>query len=214
MHILHTTIGAALPLLAWAGPGRLDPECVPPLRVDESYPGKPAGGLWTSPLDPAGRSTAWTRWCARDRYDRPRSTLTVVRAVPTARVLVVDNDDDVSAMDRVYGRGDPCVPPRSPAWPCQSDWEELTTRRVFDWAAIAQDFDAVHLTPGGLNCGGGVVPRLRWDVPSVWFPRHAVHIGATRTLAAAVARRPHWASPRGRVGRLDQPRVLTSNNQA
>jgi len=62
-------------------------------------------------------------------------------------------------------------------------WPNL---RVFDWAAIARDFDAVHLTRSGLNCGGGVIPRLRWDVPSVWFPRAAIHVAATRTVSAVV----------------------------
>jgi hypothetical protein len=209
MHNLHTTTGAALPLLGWASTNPLDPECVLPLRAVECYPGKPAGGLWTSPLLKTHTATAWMRWCATERHERTFTTLAVIRVAPTARVLVIDSACDVGALDRAYGRGDPQIPPRTAAWPRQSDWEELTTQRVFDWAAIGADFDAVHVTTYGLNCGGGVIPRLRWDVPTVWLPRATFQIEATIPIPPAVIRRPAWARPGGRVRYLDRPRVVS-----
>jgi hypothetical protein len=209
MHDLHVTTGTTLPLLGWASTERLNPHRVLPLRGDECYPGKPAGGLWASPLEPTGTATAWTQWCARQRHDRTFTTLTIIRVAPTARVLVIDSDDDVLALDRAYGSGDPQIPPHTSAWPRAGDWEELTTQRVFDWRTIAADFDAVHVTAGGLDCGGGVIPRLRWDVPSVWFPRAAFQIDDVIAMPHTVTRRPAWASPRGRIRYLDAPHITS-----
>jgi len=205
MSELRTILGSNLPLLAWAGTGPLEPTLVLPLRADESFPGKPAGGLWTSPVDATGTSTAWTRWCAAQRHDRTFTTLTLVRVAPGARVLVIDSDDD--ALDGAFGRGDPRIPPRTAAWPRQRDWDEFTTQRVFDWTAIADEFDAVHVTGRGLNCGGGVIPRLRWDVPSVWFPRVAFHLHTTVALPPPTIPRPAWTRPRGRLRPLGTPPV-------
>lgn len=209
MSELRTAVGATLPLLAWAGTGPLQPDLVLPLRADESCPGKPAGGLWTSPLDATGTATAWTRWCATERHDHAFTTLAIIRVAATARVLVIDDDEDVRALDRAYGRREPRIPPRTAAWPRQRDWDELTTQRVFDWPAIAADFDAVHVTDGGLNCGGGVIPRLRWDVASVWFPWVAFQIHNTIALPPLAIRRPAWTRPHGRLRYFHAPLVTT-----
>jgi hypothetical protein len=214
MHELHTSTGAAIPLLGWAGTGRLNPYRLLPLLADECYPAKPAGGLWTSPLDGTGARTAWMRWCRAERHDRTFTTLTVIRVAAKARVLVIDGDTDVRALDRRYGRGEPEVPPMTPAVAAagisQSDWEELNTQRVFDWPAIAGDFDAVYLTENGLNSGGGVVPRLRWDVPTVWLPHPAFHIEGVVAVGPNTLRRPAWAWRHGRIRYVRSARTVDS----
>ena len=59
MHDLHVTTGTTLPCSA--GPARIasTPIASCRWRADECYPGKPAGGLWASPLEPTGTATAW-----------------------------------------------------------------------------------------------------------------------------------------------------------
>jgi hypothetical protein len=187
---LHTDAGAGLPLLGWASRHPLDPRHIITVDPRACLPGKPYGGLWTSPILGRRRpptATAWTRWCRTEAPHRRPVALTILQASADARILVIDHDQDTAAVDSVYGRGDPQIPPR-PARLAgllrDRDWQELNTQRRIDWAAIATDFDAVHVSDTGLGCGGGTIPRLRWDVPTVWFTRAAFEIVDQVTLAA------------------------------
>lgn len=185
---LHTDAGAALALLGWAGRHRLDPHRITAVDPIACYPGKPCGGLWTCPI--LGRSpaatTAWIRWCRAEAPHRRPTCLTVRRAAADARILVIDNDHDMVAIDGVYGRDDPQIPPMPASLADvvrDRDWQRLHTRRRIDWTAVAADFDAVHVTDTGLASGSGAIPRLDWDVPTVWFTRPAFEVVDHVTLA-------------------------------
>src|SRR5262249_14316021 len=70
---LHTDAGATLPLLGWASRHRLDPHHIAAVDPQGCLPGKPCGGLWTSPILGRRRpptATAWTRWCRTEASHR------------------------------------------------------------------------------------------------------------------------------------------------
>ncbi len=175
---LRILTGSALPLLGWASSTPLNPDHVTRVDPYACRPGKPSGGLWTSPLiNSSDRppATAWTRWCRSELPHRRPTTLTVLRALADARVLVIDHHDDMTVVDRIYGRGS-CAVPQMPTELAavlgdEASWQELATQRWIDWEAIAGDVEGVQVTETGLCAGGGTIPRLRWDVPTVWFTR-------------------------------------------
>src|SRR5262249_15981575 len=112
---LHTDVGAGLPLLGWASRHPLDPRHILTVHPPASLPGKPYGGLGPSPTLGRRRpptATAWPRWCRTEAPPRHPVALTILQASADARILVIDDDQDMAAVDNVYGRGDPQIPPR------------------------------------------------------------------------------------------------------
>lgn len=172
-----------LPTQLWARPtfatGRLCEAAMQPI-VNRVRPwSKPyEGGLWTSTFDERAGS-AWTRWCLAEEFcidssdpSWPNCWLLHPRA--DARIYTVDSYSALELLCASYGRsarGGTTYP---------------------DWLAVAEDYDAVHLTGGGQVVTHLSVPLnlWGWDCEStLWFRwafESAEYIGR-QTFADATA---------------------------
>jgi len=99
--------------------------------------------------------------------------MTVLTVQPAARVLLIDGDDDMAALDAVFGRGSretSALPSTLAEFFRPQDWVELHAARTIDWERVGERVDAVWVTEVGVGAGGAGAPRADWDVATVWFP--------------------------------------------
>lgn len=114
---------------------------IDPLYTSGTF-SKPWGGLWTSTFAP-GQGSAWLAYCARSEFRTNAQqdlSLWLLTPAPTARVLVIDKQEDIDRLFATYSlplTGEP----RSPG------------SLGLAWVALARDFDAFHLTQAGFVAG-------------------------------------------------------------
>lgn len=102
---------------------------------DEQRLHKPKGGLWTSPV--RGSKSPWIEWVDQnDFYSGEERVFAIVPAECT--VLTIDSNDDMHSVLDEYSRD-------------LSDIPGLAgdTYAPFDFEAISDDYDAIHLTSDG-----------------------------------------------------------------
>lgn len=133
---------------------------VPPAGDANPVINKPKrGGLWTSSYHPRFGSR-WVQWCLASEFAGPVFRSWLLEVDEKARILVIDDVDDLVRVLQLYRATNPDGLPDEPAF------------HTFDWARLAADFDALHLTDKG-----SVRTRLSmpyhlnsWDCEStVWF---------------------------------------------
>lgn len=142
----------------------------PPTMEDRPWPdrdytrprGKPAGGLWTSPLL-ANKLPMW----GGHRMARQASWWWV-EPEPDARIAVIDGADDVEALLAAFPYRDGVV-----SWVAESLGHD---GREIDFAALAQHVDAVWMTGQArediLYLGAvDLVHYTTWDIESVLWLR-------------------------------------------
>lgn len=184
---LRIITGRELPVLGWIGAEPLSRDRFDPVSLmkTELVDGlcKAKGGLWTSPLVYSAfehrlRGTQWS--VARDV-----DSFTVLRAKRTARIVVVDSQADLTAVEHRW----PDTRPSDYLDWCKTrvgrreDYERESAR--IDWTAMARDVDAFYLTSAGqlatkdmFGDGGG--PHLwGWDVATVFWLQPRFYLGPT-----------------------------------
>lgn len=154
----------------WVGRGAnsrdaLGPEHFNPVTHKyEDYPNvKPKGGLWTSTYHPE-HGGGWVQWCIGEEFECDRNDPTwqncwLLEPDPAARVFEIDTYDDLERLCDLYGHTDP---------------ERVGRHRSTypDWARVAEDFDAVHLTDEGQWATRMTMPLdlYGWDCEcTLWF---------------------------------------------
>lgn len=171
---------ALLPPLAYAHSADHDSALTAPMYfrpiVSEGWVKPKSGtGLWTAPVvatgaDGSPTDTAWLIY-TREEMDGPEGAythLTEIKPDGNARVLQVDTQADLIAIVAAY--------PAAPVMP------GLHRGPYPDWAALAQDWDAVYLTDEGQWATR--LPRTgpdlySWDVATVLWLRPAYRVGRT-----------------------------------
>jgi len=125
-----------------------------PNTVNESLGLKPQVKVWTSTAikTPEGITSEWVRWCDAEMPEWIGDTGFLFDVAPAAKILTIRSDRDAVAVAQQYG-----AQFKNPI--------ELLTK--MPWAAIGQDYDAVHYTAE--NNWQDTIMRA-WDVEStVWF---------------------------------------------
>ncbi len=203
----------------WGGPGWGDParradDVLAEWRRDllgershgtEDPVGAPISGTWwTTP--PAGLLDTTTErdgrgplglWAVEDDPGWERAAVAPAAVDPSARIAVVDDADDWAALCR-------SAPIDVTATTRRHDWYRATGRDgdwvVPDWAAIAERFDAVHLTlRGWLRASGTAVPigDTTASVIAGWTPDTTVWLRDPRPSLGAAT---HWRWSDERAG--------------
>jgi hypothetical protein len=114
---------------------------------------KPDAKVWTSSAIKTknGYTSNWVKWCANNmpRFLSEKGTLYQVS--PGAKILVIKNDADAKRIAKKY------------------NGKDANIFRDFPWDKIAQDYDAVHHDPRGMNRFKNMFMST-WDVESTaWF---------------------------------------------
>jgi hypothetical protein len=133
--------------------------------------GKPAGGLWTSPL---GGADSWLEFCVRDCGYHERTTPWVLRPWEGARVFTLQGPESLAMLRRAYGDYRPM-------------YEGSRSRWHYDWELMRSDgWDGFHLaTPFS--------PGLRFDLDDMtWYGWDCV---CTLWLRWVFLERPRRLSP-------------------
>lgn len=134
----------SLPAQAWTGERRPSPERFedPLPRLPNGGWAKPVGGFWTSTYDDR-RLSDWCQWCLSAEWnvsrDIPVFPIWELEPEPEAKVLRIDSLADLATVVEQYP-SKPLDPELGPELP---DWQ------FPDWPAVAEDYDAVHLTADG-----------------------------------------------------------------
>jgi len=140
-------VAPPLPTQLYAGYG--DPHHIPALR-NENLP-KPWGGRWVSSWNPETGSD-WVQWTLDQVPDWFEERGTVCEIDPNARILLIENRQDLRNILEVY--------------PGRMGFEG---NQHIDYEKLAKDYDGIHVTKEGVNRVGGLysTPNLDgWDVES------------------------------------------------
>ena len=185
--VLPTVPAADLPPLVYAHGTDHDPAVTATPAAFRPIVGagwaKPSAGtgLWTAPVtsstpDGLPADSAWLEWCRIETPTGDYTHLTEIIPDASARVLVVDTQNDliriVDAYPASYGLHLSCIDDRYPDWP----------------ALAANGWDALYLTDNGqwetrLPPHG---PNLyTWDVATVFWLRPAYTVGRTTVVPAS-----------------------------
>jgi hypothetical protein len=120
---------------------------------------KPKRAFWTSTMNPA-RSSPWLNWLQEGEDRRPGPYYVWrLKVLSAARVFEIRSASDWAELARRYPSGATPIDPR--------------------WSAVANDWDGVHLSIGGLltaqdvvyQSDGGVTQLRGWDVESTAWLR-------------------------------------------
>lgn len=180
-------------LLVERAHGREDP-------VDASISGTwwttpPSGLLETTP-DPGGRGPL-ALWAVEDHTGWERAEVTPVAVDPTARIVTIDDGEDWAALCRRF-------PFDVSTTTRRHDWWRATARDghwvVPDWAAVAERYDAVHLTlRGWIRSSGTAIPvdDRTASVIAGWTPGATVWLRDPRPTPGAAST---WACTDDRSG--------------
>lgn len=158
--------GAELGVQAWVGRERPVPEKFVAVTPSDHPSQKPRRqGFWTSTWHPE-HGSGWVQWCLSEEYgcDRSDPSFPIWTLTPEddARVYEIAGYSDLDALVAAY--------PHELHYP-GSAWSDLRP----DWAAIAVDFDAVHLTDEGQWATRLSMPLdlYGWDCESTLWLRWA-----------------------------------------
>lgn len=131
----------------------------PQMRDSTEYyfrpPGKPYGGLWTSPAARTRRGD-WFSWCQANARDRLKADLWKLTAA-APKVYVIKSERSLKeAVERWPRRYD-------------ADWNHPE----IDFEKVAEEYDAVYLTRSGLFATRFAWPihLVGWDVATILWLR-------------------------------------------
>lgn len=170
-----STPGHLLPRMSFAHRDAYDASKVKP--VENVHWEKPAGGLWLSPALSLTTS-AWTEWKRQNLFYADESMFVYeARLKPTARFLTIDGRE---AMQRIVSR----------YWHARNDEKLMAGELYLDYEAMAQEWDGLYVTEGGIDANVFAKPSLAtWDFASVIvFSPSAVEM--MKPLATAAASLP------------------------
>ena len=134
------------------------PERFDPPTNTEQMVHKPTGGLWTSTLRDDG-SCAWLEWCRAEHWGLTEaSKLYALEPEPGIAVMEIDSEYDLQDVIDDWGRDD-----IRPAL--------ARSFAPLDFEAIAEEYDAIHLTEWGEHHTRFTTPGLYgWDTEcTLWL---------------------------------------------
>ncbi len=155
------------------------PKRMKPVTNNDRFIPKPSGGLWTSTWDAARRMSEWLEWCYVEEPDwvKPTWLLTIAE---DARIYEINGASDLRQLcTRYVSEKQRAALAQFPAL------AELYPS--LDFEAIAQDYDAIHLTAHGEGATRFSHPSLYgWDCEStLWLHWAFTHIEAVTVATRA-----------------------------
>lgn len=160
-------------------------------------------GVWWSTPSPGAIGTSRTLedgtpaglWFTEDSgYDRARSVRVEFPNHP--RIFEMSSGDDWAELCRRY--------PLDASWEKRHDWYRATGRVgkwvIPDWYAVAQEYDAVHLTVAGYLAASGTVISVgddsasmisAWNPDETWWLVNPLQIGQSVTWTFDGTHLPH-----------------------
>lgn len=139
----------------WVGPEAPAPEKLAPVSSKPSRVKPAGGGLWTSTWD-ARTGSDWIEWCRENEFRGPTFDAWLLTPDPSARVYEVDSLADLIRLVNLY----------------PTQYTDLYDSPCVDWAEVASEWDAVHLTEEGQwrTRLSDPVNLYGWDCEStLWF---------------------------------------------
>jgi hypothetical protein len=115
---------------------------------------KPKGGMWTSSWDATERTSAWVEWCRMEGQEEwVKGKWWLLAPAPDARVAIIHSLPDLKRLLKHYPYHYPLM-----------EHMPYLIGQCLDYEAMAQDYDAIHLTEKGQWRTRLTAPNLYgWD---------------------------------------------------
>lgn len=142
---------------------------------------KPRGGLWTSSYDAETRMSEWLAWCYDNMPGWANRRAWVLTPAPDARVYTINGVADLKHLCARYATEELMRLRQLNRFPAIAEMYP-----PLDFASVATDYDAIHLTSGGEARTRLSTPSLYgWDCESTVWLRWAFMDVQAATVATA-----------------------------